>query len=97
MANTGNVNVDYTISVVDTATEPWTSASAIGENTFVLKHGPEAGPYVDIPTNNVLATDVTALIGTYLFRLEFTAPSSVSGTSPYDPHSLTVTISSSAS
>ena len=95
VANTGNVNVDYTISVVDTATEPWTSASAIGENTFVLKHGPEPGPFVDIPTDNLLAENVTALTGTYLFRLEFTAPSSVSGTSPYDPHSLEVTITSS--
>lgn len=96
VSNTGNVAVDYTIGVADSATEPWTSASAIAENTFVLKHGPEDGSdYKDIPTDNLLAANVTALTGTYLFRLQFTAPSSVSGTSPYDPHPLEVTITSS--
>ena len=93
LTNDGNVNADFSIAVADGSGTPWASASTAGTDQFVLSHAPNGGSFVgnDIPTNPALTTGLAPSTD-YLFQLEFKAPTAVSD---YNPHTLTVTISSS--
>jgi len=97
--NTGNMSANLAISVADTTgggAALWTPGAAPGANIFVLSHGTSStGPWSEVVSVPSLATGVAAGASSD-FYLQLKLPSSVTGTGNYSPHTLTVTITSSA-